>query len=170
MATAEHKDDSGGARSASKGAGVDVLPFAVIASLVLGLTSGWIMRQWPGTSWINGFVEVCDVVGTMWVNAIRMTVIPLILPLLIGSVAGARSGRALGRLGLATGAWFLGLLSICVLAALLLAPAIYSGLKIDAATTALLRSTAATVPLPTGDASLSGWFKTLIASQRNSSM
>jgi Na+/H+-dicarboxylate symporter len=162
MATENLRSDADTARPAGKDAVIDVLPFIVIASLVLGLTAGWMLRQSPGNPWINGFVEVCDVVGTMWVNAIRMTVIPLILPLLIGSVAGARSGQALGRLGLATGAWFMGLLAVCVLAALLMAPPLYSGLKIDASTTALLRSTAATVPLPMGDATLSGWFKALI--------
>ena len=38
MATAETEDDAGAAQSAGKGAGVDMLPFAVIASLVLGPT------------------------------------------------------------------------------------------------------------------------------------
>src|SRR6185503_12886292 len=38
-------------------------------------------------------------VGTLWVNAIRMTVIPLVVSLLITGVAGAADIRAIGRIG-----------------------------------------------------------------------
>jgi proton glutamate symport protein len=38
-------------------------------------------------------------VGTLWVNAIRMTVIPLMVALLITSVASAAEVRSIGRLG-----------------------------------------------------------------------
>ena len=37
--------------------------------------------------------------GTIWVNAVRMTVIPLVLPLVVIGVAGASYMRNLGRLG-----------------------------------------------------------------------
>src|SRR5437773_8461066 len=38
-------------------------------------------------------------VGTLWVNAIRMTVIPLVVSLLITGVASASDVRAIGRIG-----------------------------------------------------------------------
>ena len=38
-------------------------------------------------------------IGTLWVNAIRMTVIPLVVSLLITAVASASDIRAVGRLG-----------------------------------------------------------------------
>ena len=41
-------------------------------------------------------------VGTLWVNAIRMTVVPLIVSLLITGVAGARDMKSVGRLGART--------------------------------------------------------------------
>ena len=37
--------------------------------------------------------------GTMWVNAIRMTVIPLVVSLLITGVASARDVTTIGRIG-----------------------------------------------------------------------
>jgi len=37
--------------------------------------------------------------GTVWINAIRMTVIPLVVSLLITGVAGAADLRAIGRIG-----------------------------------------------------------------------
>jgi Na+/H+-dicarboxylate symporter len=38
-------------------------------------------------------------IGTLWINAIRMTVIPLVVSLLITGVAGASDLRAIGRMG-----------------------------------------------------------------------
>lgn len=38
-------------------------------------------------------------IGTIWINAIRMTVIPLVMSLLITGVAGAADLRAIGRMG-----------------------------------------------------------------------
>lgn len=38
-------------------------------------------------------------IGTLWINAIRMTVIPLVVSLLIVGVAGAADLRAIGRMG-----------------------------------------------------------------------
>ena len=38
-------------------------------------------------------------IGTLWINAIRMTVIPLVVSLLITGVAGAADLRSIGRLG-----------------------------------------------------------------------
>lgn len=38
-------------------------------------------------------------IGTLWINAIRMTVIPLVVSLLVTGVAGAADLRAIGRLG-----------------------------------------------------------------------
>ena len=38
-------------------------------------------------------------IGTVWINAIRMTVIPLVVSLLITGVAGAADLRSVGRLG-----------------------------------------------------------------------
>jgi len=41
-------------------------------------------------------------IGTLWVNAIRMTVIPLVISLLITAVASASDVKSIGRLGLRT--------------------------------------------------------------------
>ena len=57
-------------------------------------------------------------IGVLWVNAIRMTVIPLVVALLISSVAD-RSTVAVGRLGRQSLLTFLGLLVIgCIYSAL----------------------------------------------------
>ena len=50
-------------------------------------------------------------VGTLWVNAIRMTVIPLVVSLLITGIASASDVKAIGRLGARSLVVFLGLLT-----------------------------------------------------------
>jgi proton glutamate symport protein len=88
------------------------LPAATLASLVLGFGIGALIRPMGDATWVKPLVEVFDLVGTMWVNAILMTVIPLIVPLLIGSIAKASSGKAAGQLGLRALFGFLTLISV----------------------------------------------------------
>src|SRR3954464_6302879 len=50
----------------------------------------------------KGLLDAADAlapVGTLWVNAIRMTVIPLVVSLLITGVASATDVGAIGRIG-----------------------------------------------------------------------
>lgn len=138
------------------------LPVLVIASLIIGLATGALIRAMPQSSGVANMIDVFDIIGTMWVNAIRMTVIPLIVPLLIGSIAGAKSSRDAGRLSLSTIGAFATLVSVLAFAAALAAPLLFSGLHIDPAMTAALRTSVADTVLPTGDASIGGWFRGLI--------
>lgn len=65
---------------------------ALIAGLILGMLAGG-LAAWP--------TDVADVVGTLWLNALRMTVIPLVVALLITGIvqtaAAARAGRLATR-------------------------------------------------------------------------
>src|SRR5882762_4706043 len=61
-------------------------------------------------------------VGTLWVNAIRMTVIPLILSLIITGIASAADVKALGRIGAQTLATFILLLGGMAVVIVPLAP------------------------------------------------
>ncbi len=61
-------------------------------------------------------------VGTLWVNAIRMTVIPLILSLIITGIASAADVKVLGRIGAHTLATFILLLGGMAVVIVPLAP------------------------------------------------
>ena len=138
-------------------------PVVVLASLALGVAVGAVLRPRLNASGVSDVIGGFEVIGTMWINAIRMTVIPLIVPLLLGSVVGTGSGRSVGALGLKTAAWFFGLLALAAIIAVPLGTTVFSHLSVDPATTAALRSAIAkSNPLPTGDASLAGFLKTLI--------
>ncbi len=70
----------------------------VLVALVAGLVLGAIVAA-LGTPSLLRAAEAVGVVGTIWINAIRMTIIPLVVSLLITGVAGAADLRAIGRIG-----------------------------------------------------------------------
>src|SRR5262249_2748924 len=68
--------------------------FALIAAILLGVLIA--------ASHNASLIRVADAIapiGTLWVNAIRMTVIPLVVSLIITGVASATDLRAVGRMG-----------------------------------------------------------------------
>src|SRR5262245_16579236 len=62
--------------------------------------------------------------GTLWVNAIRMTVIPLVVSLVVTGVAAAADATSIGRLGGRTVATFLLLLAGTAIVVMPFAPSI----------------------------------------------
>ena len=64
------------------------------AAIVLGIAVGA-----SGSAPLREAADFLAPLGTLWVNAIRMTVIPLVVSILITGVASAADVRAIGRLG-----------------------------------------------------------------------
>lgn len=87
-------------------------------------------------------LAVLEPIGQLWVNAIRMTVVPLVIALLFVSVAGGDSDDGFGRLGGVTIATFVALLLFAAVFAVLLAPPLIDDMKLAADAAASLRSTA----------------------------
>jgi proton glutamate symport protein len=67
-------------------------------------------------------------IGTLWVNAIRMTVIPLIVSLIVTGVASARDVKAIGRLGGKTLLVFVSMLASLALVAIPLTKVVFGWL------------------------------------------
>ncbi len=69
-----------------------IILFALIGGVALGIFAG---EQAPNLT------EAADIVGVLWLNAMRMTVVPLVVALLITGIAqtaaAARAGRLAGR-------------------------------------------------------------------------
>ena len=113
-----------------------------LGALVLGLVVGaWLGRM--SVSWLEPILAVLEPIGTLWINAVRMTIIPLVVSLLIVAVASSGSLRSMGRLGGSALTFFVATLGAVALYTALLAPALFSGLAIDPEASAALRATAA---------------------------
>jgi len=82
--------------------------------IVIALVAAAVAGQWFGN--VAWFVDSVSFVGTMFLNALRMLIVPLIVAAIICGLAGAGDGRTLGRLGRWTLAFYMGtgLLAILV--------------------------------------------------------
>ena len=82
----------------------------VLASLFAGLLFGALVAN-LGDGWREPMVRIASMVGGLWLDALKMTVIPLIIALLVtGIVGGADAARAGGVAGRSF-AWFFGVLT-----------------------------------------------------------
>jgi proton glutamate symport protein len=115
----------------------------VLAMLVVGLVIGALIKSGanPTLIGVSGKVEV---LGTLWINAIRMTVIPLVAALTIASVATSGDAASLGRLGGYAVATFALLLLAGGYFTMLVAPIGLNGLEIPPDVAAGLRESLGT--------------------------
>ena len=70
----------------------------VLVALIVALVVGAAIAASGNTTLLEA-ADIVSPIGTVWVNAIRMTVIPLIVSLLITGVASANDGKTIGRIG-----------------------------------------------------------------------
>ncbi len=116
----------------------------ILVGLVLGLVSG-IVISLSSSDTLNSIPLVVEPVGALWVNAIRMTVVPLIVSLLITAIAGDRENGFTTNLGPKTvGLFVLMVAAICVYTALT-APPLLALLQFDPMIAEALRASSATV-------------------------
>lgn len=113
----------------------------VVIGLILGLALGSAI----GASHNAVALRVADVlqpIGQLWVNAIRMTIVPLVISLLFVGVASRDDGRGFGRLAIATVVTFVALLLCAAFVALVIVPPLINDMKLTVETAAALRANA----------------------------
>jgi Na+/H+-dicarboxylate symporter len=118
----------------------------VLLALIIGLALG------IGAAALGGApLEVAlalEPIGTLWTNAIRMTVIPLVVALVITGVAEHADLRRIGRMGGLAAPVFVGLLLAGGLFTLAVAPLSLDRLDVTAAAAESLRAGAASTADP----------------------
>lgn len=129
----------------------------VMLSLALGLAGGILLASGslppPVRQPVVSFIEP---IGTLWVNAIRMTVIPLVVPLLLVAVASG-DARRIGGLSLRVIAVFFGMLITLAGVTALVAPSLFASLTLDPASTAALRAQAQVIAAPAEEFTFRSW-------------
>ncbi|HMC54740.1 MAG TPA: dicarboxylate/amino acid:cation symporter [Gemmatimonadaceae bacterium] len=114
-----------------------------LSALAAGLLAGAALAS-AHFAYLEQVIDILEPVGAIWVNAVRMTVVPLVVSLLIVAVASSDTLRSMGRLGGAALLYFLGLLIVVGILTFLVAPPLFAGLSIDPDAAESLRRTAAT--------------------------
>jgi proton glutamate symport protein len=116
----------------------------VLLALTIGLTLGMSFGTLPGGA-LAGVVPAADIVGTLWTNAIRMTVIPLVAALTIASVAGTGATADLRRAMVRAILVFVVLLLAGGALALLIGELAFAGFVLPAEVADRIRATATSV-------------------------
>ena len=127
----------------------------VAVALVAGFGAGVLLRSTP----VPGFIEP---LGTVWINAIRMPVLPLIVTMLIASIAGSEDTRRIGTMGARTLVVMLVLLSLFAVIMTPLAKFLLGRLTFDPASTAALREAARFDPTLLQQVTLREWLLALV--------
>lgn len=138
-------------------------PFWTIVGLVAGIGVG-IVASTSGSPQLLAIVRLVEPVGIIFVNAIRMAVIPLVVASLIAGIVSIGDERSLTRLGVRSLVVFLGLaLSAAVCATIVAAP-VLARLDIDASTAEGLRPRSAptATAAPSAAPGVAQWFIDLV--------
>ena len=114
----------------------------ILLGLALGLIGGIGFSLLDASS-ASKLPSVIEPIGALWVNAIRMTVIPLLMALMITAIAGQENTGLVAQLGGKTMALFISMIVASSLFSFLVAPPLIAMLSIDPeASRRLLESTA----------------------------
>src|SRR2546422_7152 len=141
------------------------LAIRVLIGLVAGFLLGLAMAgsSSPAATMTIGILTP---VGTIFVNLIRMTVIPLVVSMLVASVGAMTASGGLGRVGVRALLISIGLLATATIGSALIAAPVLARIRIDqAAALALRGSMAAASPgaiVPSGAPTLAQWFVDLV--------
>jgi proton glutamate symport protein len=129
----------------------------VMAGLVAGIVLG-ILLAWLDTPLAIRVADIVQPFGKLWLNALQMTVVPLVLALVIVGVNQASDAAQSGRIARRAIIIFIILLTAAAVMTAVLAPLILSQLQPDPAVAAALRGHETELPVVTG-----GWADALTA-------
>lgn len=129
----------------------------VLTGLVAGIVLG-IMLAWMDPALAGQVADIVEPFGKLWLNALQMTVVPLVLALVIVGINQTSDAAHSGRVARRAIVTFVVLLFAAAAMTAVLAPLVLSMLQPDPAVAAALRGHEAEVQATNG-----GWASALIA-------
>lgn len=139
------------------------LTVRVVLGLAAGLLAG-IAVSFAHQPGLDAAVRWIEPLGTIWINALRMTIIPLVVAGLVAGAASSRENRQLGKLGWQSLVIFLALLCGGAALTLSIGPLAFRGFHLAPDAAQALRATAgaATLPPASGLPDLRAWLIALV--------
>jgi proton glutamate symport protein len=117
------------------------LTLQVLIALIAGLALGLGLAG-SDASGAQTTLAVLEPIGTLFINAIRMTVIPLVVSTLIVGVSSAPDPRAVGRIGARALVIFVVVLSVASGMGVMIAAPMFAAFPLEASAVEALRATA----------------------------
>jgi Na+/H+-dicarboxylate symporter len=114
------------------GKSAPVLP--ILIAMLAGAAVGWLIRTFLGEDGAIGtfkLVPLFDLIGTMFINLLKMIIVPLILASVITGIANIGNGPDIGRLGGRALGFYVMTTLIAVLIALMLVNFVEPGVDAD---------------------------------------
>ncbi len=112
------------------------LHWQILAAILLALVVAFALRAagagaeaGSGASFAAGFLGLCRLVGAVFLNALKMVIVPLIVSSVISGIAGLGGVEGFGRLGLKTLAFYIGSSTLAILIGLAFVNTIRPGLE-----------------------------------------
>ncbi|MBM3908935.1 MAG: dicarboxylate/amino acid:cation symporter [Gemmatimonadetes bacterium] len=140
------------------------MPFAL--KVLLGLAAGFalgLLITGGQLAMLTPLSRLLETLGTMWIAAIRMTVIPLVISSLIVGVNRAPNPATIGRLGGRALGYFVLMTTLAAVMAVAVGAPLMARINLDPAAVDALRATASTAGLPPGSMpTVSQWFIDLV--------
>jgi Na+/H+-dicarboxylate symporter len=125
------------------------LTVKLLIGLTAGIIAGILISLNPSPA-LLAIVEFIRPIGTLWVNAIRMTVIPLVVSSLIIGIAAAPDVRSVGRIGWRAVVVFVATVALAATFAAVVGQPLLAGLDIDPSTAEALRASGASATEASG--------------------
>ena len=114
------------------------LTIRVLVGLIAGFLLGLALASlFPGAA--GPVLAVATPVGTIFINLIRMTVIPLVMSMLVANLGSMTASRSLGRVGVRAAVIALVVLMITAVFTILVAAPLLARLRIDQSAAMALR-------------------------------
>ena len=139
--------------------------------VLIGLLTGFVLGLALAGSTspaVTTLLAVMAPVGTIFINLVRMTVIPLVASMLVASVGSLASSGALGRAGVRAAIVAVAMLAVTAVATVLIATPVLARIQIDQSAAMALRgpvtatatlASSATAPTP----AIAQWFIDLVS-------
>ncbi len=125
-------------------------PTRILLALVLGLGVG-ILTASAGVAWQGDAIAIGEAVGGMWLNALRMTIVPLVVALLVTGIAASATAARAGKLSGRALLLYVALLWTSAIIAALLTPLLLDLFPLPPESAASLRASLASAE-PVGEA------------------
>jgi proton glutamate symport protein len=122
----------------------------VLIALVVGLGLGLLISSTGNPALVRA-ARWIEPMGTLFINAIRMTVIPLVVGSLIAGIAAAPTPSALGKIGVRAVVFFVVTLFAAAIIAVVVAPPFLARFTIDPAAQAALQASASEAATTTAE-------------------
>lgn len=139
------------------------LAIRVLLALVAGFVVGLVLPAGP-SSLASTTIAVLGPAGTIFVNLIRMTVIPLVASMLVSSAGRMTSSARFGRTGVRAFLISVALLATAAVASVLVADPVFARIRIDRDAALALRTSPAVpvAPASSGTPTIAQWLVDLV--------